>query len=303
MPDVQGRRLISALMRAFWLPIALLLVMAFVFAAIHRLAALEDYRVSTDRVSGAVAIGLGALLVQRFTSAVLEWAARGAPSAVGGPVGHVLPLARRALSVAIFVIGILLVLDQLGVSISPLLAGLGISGIAVALALQPLLTNFFAGSYVLSDSSIRVGDHIMLQGGPSGHVESIGWRATRLRDNDGTTSIIVPNATLAGATVSNFGNGGVTLATVTMALPRGADLNAIETAAGEGLTALAEESVLAIASEPVVVRFTGVSGEQVMVLLGVRARSQADVPALTHEIVKRVVPRLSGLATASTMPS
>src|SRR5690606_11600593 len=100
----------------------------------------------------------------------------------------------------------LLVLDQLGVAISPLLAGLGITGLAVAWALQPVLTNLFAGSYVMSDGSIRTGDFIVLRDGPSGRVEEIGWRITTLRSPEGL-EIIVPNSILATAVITNFGVG------------------------------------------------------------------------------------------------
>ena len=73
---------------------------------------------------------------------------------------------------------------MMGISISPLLAGLGIGGFAFALAVQPILSNVIASSYMLSDSSVRVNDFIEIEGGPTGWVEDIGWRATRLRTFD-----------------------------------------------------------------------------------------------------------------------
>jgi small-conductance mechanosensitive channel len=285
-------RLLFPLVRAFGLPLLLLALAVAAFAIAGRLPDPSDYSVEAERLWAALALAVGLLLVQRVVSTVLEWAARGAQRQVGGPVGHVLPLARRALNVAFFLIGTLLVLDQLGVSISPLLAGLGISGIAVALALQPLLTNLFAGSYVLSDASIRAGDYIVIQNGPSGRVESIGWRATRMRDLEATTTIIIPNATLAAATVTNYGGAGSTLASVVLSLPIDADLALAERVALDELRTLIGEGTHAQpASEPVL-RFQGTTEERVTVLLAARARSDSEVAALTHDIVKRVVPRV-----------
>jgi small-conductance mechanosensitive channel len=296
--DNPGRsRLLLPLIRAFLLPVLLLALAGAAFAVAGRFPNIDAYRVDGDRLWGALALATGLLLVQRVVSTLLQWASRDAPRSVGGPVGHVLPLARRALNVAFFVIGVLLMLDQLGVSISPLLAGLGISGIAVALALQPLLTNLFAGSYVLSDASIRAGDYIIIQGGPSGRVETIGWRATRLRDPDAGTLIIVPNATLAAATVTNYGGSGSTVASIVLSLPHDVDLEAAEQAALEALRALIAESAHAAHAGEPVLRFQGATDERIALLVGATARSSADVPGLTHDMVKRVVPRVRAEAS------
>jgi small-conductance mechanosensitive channel len=161
-----------------------------------------------------------------------------------------------------------------------------------------LLTNLFAGSYVLSDASIRTGDYIIIQGGPSGRVETIGWRATRLRDPDAGTLIIVPNATLAAATVTNYGGSGSTVATIVLSLPHDVDLEAAEQAALEALRELVAESAHAAHDSEPVLRFQGTTDERITLLIGATARSSADVPKLTHEIVKRVVPRVRREALA-----
>ena len=206
---------------AVGLPLLLMLLASAGFAAARLVPALYAYRDLAARIEGATLVALGVWLVHRLLTALLDWTQRGVGRVVDR-AAQVLPLGRHALNIAVVVIGVLLVLDQLGISISPLLAGLGISGIAVALALQPLLTNLFAGSYVLSDASIRTGDYISLQGGPAGRVEEIGWRATRIREVETDTLGIVPNATLAAATVTNY-DAGTTIASGTIALPPTAD--------------------------------------------------------------------------------
>ncbi len=116
---------------------------------------------------------------------------------------RLLPLLRRVSTVVIYAIGLLIILDQLHVNISPILAGLGIGGLAVALALQPTLSNFLAGTYVMSDAVIHVGDYIMLENGPEGMVEDIEWRSTKLRHWQGNL-LILPNSKLAEAIVTDY---------------------------------------------------------------------------------------------------
>ena len=96
-----------------------------------------------------------------------------------------------------------LVSDALGISLAPALTALGVGSLSVAQALQDTLSNFFAGLYLLLDRPIRPGDFIRLDGGNEGYVETIGWRSTHLRTL-APSLIIVPNATLSKAIITNF---------------------------------------------------------------------------------------------------
>ncbi|RLT27799.1 MAG: hypothetical protein DWI48_02510 [Chloroflexi bacterium] len=287
MTSERRRGPLGPIMGAIVLPLALIVVVAVASELGRLVPALDPWRPDLERVERAIVVALGVWLVHRLLMTLLRWTQRS--SRVDRAL-QVLPLGTRALNVALIAIGVLLVLDQLGISISPLLAGLGISGIAVALALQPLLTNLFAGSYVLSDSSIRVGDWIALQPGPAGRVEEIGWRATRLRD-EADTLVIVPNATLAAATVTNYGAAGQTRASVTLALPRFADLERVERVAREALFELTAHNVRIVDADPTV-RFQNATVDAVMCLVSVRVAAQSDIPAVQSELMKSLAPRL-----------
>jgi len=100
-------------------------------------------------------------------------------------------------------IGILVLLDSFGVSITPILASLGVGSLAVALALQPTLENFFSGIQLISDKPIRVGQFIKLESGQEGYVEKIGWRSTWIKLLPNNT-VILPNKTLANSIVTNY---------------------------------------------------------------------------------------------------
>ncbi|MFA7296590.1 MAG: mechanosensitive ion channel domain-containing protein [Dehalococcoidia bacterium] len=288
MAAERGRSALRVVIGAVGLPLLLMLLATVAFAAARLVPALDAYADLAARIEDATLVALGVWLVHRLLMALLDWTQRGGGRVVDR-AAQVLPLGRRALNIATLVIGVLLVLDQLGISISPLLAGLGISGIAVALALQPLLTNLFAGSYVLSDASIRTGDYIAIQGGPAGRVEEIGWRATRLREVETDTLVIIPNATLAAATVTNYG-AGTTVASVSLTLPRTTDLAAAERVAIEALRALAARDSRILGDVAPLIRFQAVTADAVTCLVAVRTVSQADIPGVTHEVVKALVP-------------
>ena len=103
---------------------------------------------------------------------------------------------------ALIIISALYILDLWGVQIGPLLAGLGIAGLAVALALQPILSNIFSGASVVLDRSIRVGDLIYLGADVRGRIEKIGLRSTKIKTFD-NEFIIIPNNTLASSNIQN----------------------------------------------------------------------------------------------------
>ena len=112
-------------------------------------------------------------------------------------------LLNKALSVLIFVIAIIVILGYFKIDITPMIAGVGLGALAIGLALQSTLTNFFAGVHILSDRPIRVKDFIELDKDNYGIVEDIGWRSTRIRlltDN----LLIIPNGKLAESNIINY---------------------------------------------------------------------------------------------------
>lgn len=103
----------------------------------------------------------------------------------------------------IYGLGVLVLLGTLGISITPIIASLGITSLAVALALQPTLENFFSGVQLVMDKPIRVGDFIELDSGEQGFVEKIGWRSTWIRMLP-NNMIIMPNSVLSESKLINY---------------------------------------------------------------------------------------------------
>lgn len=105
--------------------------------------------------------------------------------------------------IIVFSIGLLVLLSTLGISITPIIASLGITSLAVALALQPTLKNFFSGVQLIIDKPIRVDDYIELDSGEQGFVQKIGWRSTWIKMLPNNT-VIIPNANLSSAKIINY---------------------------------------------------------------------------------------------------
>ncbi len=107
-------------------------------------------------------------------------------------------------NVAIWVLGILLILANLGVNVSALLTGLGIGGVAVALAAQSIFADFFAAIVIFMDRPFTVGDRVALDNDWKGRVERIGFKTTRLRADAGEL-LVVPNSVLTTNKLRNLG--------------------------------------------------------------------------------------------------
>ncbi|MHB8843550.1 MAG: mechanosensitive ion channel family protein [Nitrospirota bacterium] len=119
-----------------------------------------------------------------------------------------LPISVTSLLLAVvkavfYVIGILIMLNYLGISIAPIITALGVGGLAMALALQDTLSNLFAGVHIMAEQTIRVGDFIRLETGQEGYVEDISWRTTRIRMLP-NNMVLVPNNKLSQSVLTNY---------------------------------------------------------------------------------------------------
>ncbi len=112
------------------------------------------------------------------------------------------PLIRSALRVTVLVIGGLAILQNVGINVSSLLAGVGIGGIAIALAAQDTIANVFGTLVMFSDKPFKIGDYIEFKG-ISGIVEYIGFRSTKIRTFD-KSLITVPNKILTSELIENW---------------------------------------------------------------------------------------------------
>ena len=127
-------------------------------------------------------------------------------------VGNAMAIIKVLVSVAVFAIAIIVILDNLGVNVTALIAGLGIGGIAIGLAAQGIFSDLFAALAILFDKPFRRGDTIRFDQ-TVGQVERIGLKTTRLRSLGGE-QIIMSNTKLLEREIHNLADGQVRRSTI-----------------------------------------------------------------------------------------
>ena len=176
---------------------ALVFIIGF-FASLKTLFLFEKYESFINGIFFVITTFIFALLISRIITVIMMgWlkVRRGFKRTPG--------LLNKAITVIIFIIAIVVILGYFNLDITPLIAGVGLGALAIGLALQSTLSNFFAGVHLISDRPINVGDFIELDENTSGIVEDIGWRSTRIRmltDN----LLIIPNGKLADSNIINY---------------------------------------------------------------------------------------------------
>ena len=111
----------------------------------------------------------------------------------------------KSLKYLIIFLGVVAVLEVWGIKIGPVIAGLGLFGVAVALGAQDLFKNLISGIMILLEKRFQLGDVISVPGHTEGTVEHIGFRSTLIRKFD-STPITIPNYIFAEAPILNFTN-------------------------------------------------------------------------------------------------
>ena len=204
-----------------------------------------------------------------------------------------LPTLRRVLPITIYAAGALVAIDSIGISISPILAGLGIGGLAVALAVQPTLSNFFAGTYVVTEGELKEGDFIELEGGPSGYVEEVGWRSTKIRSRFNNL-VIIPNSRMAESIVTNYFSPTPAMnVIVTGGVAYESNLVDVEKYALEEARTVIDESEKAIKGTEPSFGFSNFGDSNVDFYVFLQAIDRAGTFGLRSELIKRIHDRFN----------
>ncbi|POM23377.1 Small-conductance mechanosensitive channel [Actinomadura rubteroloni] len=185
-------------------------------------------------------------------------------------------------------IGILIMLQSLGVSITPLLGALGVGGLAVALALQDTLANLFAGVHVLASKTIEPGDYIRLATGQEGYVVDINWRNTTIRTLSDNVEVI-PNQRFSDTILTNFHRPAQDMALLLQAqVPYDSDLERVEEIVTEVGTAVMAEVEGGVKDAEVLVRFHTFGDSSIKFTVILRTDEFGDQFRVKHEFVKRL---------------
>jgi small-conductance mechanosensitive channel len=201
-------------------------------------------------------------------------------------------LGTTLLKVFVFTLGGLLILGTLGISVTPLLAALGVGGLAVGLALQDTLSNLFAGVHILIEKPVRVGDYIKLETGQEGYVTDVGWRTTRMRMLP-NNMVIVPNGKLAQSILTNYYLPEQRMALlIPVSVSYAAEPERVEKILVEEATRAAGDVPGLLADPPPFVRFIPGFGESSLdFTLICQVREFVDQYLAQHELRKRIFRR------------
>jgi small-conductance mechanosensitive channel len=195
--------------------------------------------------------------------------------------------------IVIFGLGILIILNTLGIQIGPILATLGVGGLAVALALQDTLSNIFAGFYITISRQLRIGDYVRLDSGEEGYITDITWRATQIKALPNNV-ILIPNERLTKAICTNFYLPDKEIAVpVQVSVHYDSDLEKVERVACEVAREVMQTVQGGIPNFEPRVRFHTFNNSSIDFNVVMRANEITDQYLIKHELIKRLHKRFN----------
>jgi len=190
--------------------------------------------------------------------------------------------------IVVFALGLLVIFDSMGISITPMLTALGVGGLAVALALQETLSNLFAGIHIIASRKLRPGDYIKIESGDEGHVTDITWRNTTIRAF-ANNMIVVPNAKLSSSVVTNFYMPETRMAVpVTVGVSYASDLGMVERVTVEVAREVMNEVEGGVPDMEPFLRYHTFGDSSIIFTIYLHAREYNDLYLVKHEFVKRL---------------
>ena len=229
---------------------------------------------------------LGSLVIaaMRAVGGGVEMLAGRAGGAIKSPT-LVVNLAR----IAIGILGLFIILQNLGIDITALITALGIGGIAVALALQDTLGNLFAGVQIILSRQVRQRDYIRLSSGEEGWVTDVKARNTTIQTFPDGNLVTVPNATLASSIVKNFSMPRTALwVTLEVGVSYDSDLDQVEAVALEVAKDVLQEVDGGMPGEEPIVRYHTFADSSVNFDVRMMVREFESQGPVRHEFIKRL---------------
>jgi small-conductance mechanosensitive channel len=188
----------------------------------------------------------------------------------------------------VLIIGIVVMLQNLGISITPILTALGVGGLAVALALQDTLSNIFAGIHIILSRQIKAGDYVKLDSGAEGYITDISWRNTSILTMS-NNMILVPNLKLSGAIVTNYELPGHEMSVVVNGrVSYSSDLEHVERVVSDVANEMMLHGEGGVPEGETLVRFNSFSDFSIDFSVILRTESFSDQYVLKHEFIKKL---------------
>lgn len=190
--------------------------------------------------------------------------------------------------IIVFIVGILFMLDAVGVSITPIITALGVGGLAVALALKDTLTNLFSGLNLIASRQIKPGDYIKLDSGEEGYVTDITWRDTIIKSGSDNL-IIVPNQKLAVVAITNFSTPDRQVPVVVpVCVGKDNNLEKVEKISIDVAKKVISEIEGAVKEHEPVIRFNSFSDSGICFNVVMKAEEFSNQFIIKHEFIKKL---------------
>ncbi len=186
----------------------------------------------------------------------------------------------------IYVIGFILILQTFGVAIAPLVTALGVGGIAVALALQPTLSNLFSGLQIIASGKMNIGDFVQIENGKRGIIHDITWRNTVLKTAENNL-IILPNSKMSDSIVENFflSDKEITF-NVTLGVSYDSDLEHVEKVSIDVAKEVLNNHQMGINEFEPFVRFFNFGDSSIQLSIFLRVKEYADQFLIISDFIK-----------------
>ncbi|MBA4423461.1 MAG: mechanosensitive ion channel protein MscS [Syntrophus sp. (in: bacteria)] len=276
-------RMGDMVLTAIRVPFLVLLIMLAIYAA---LGFSDLPRVLVDKADRVLSI-LATIAVALVTANILCGFARIRAESVES-ILPVTSLTENIIRIVVYGVGVLVILNGLGISIVPILATLGVGGLAVALALKDTLSNFFAGFHIIVNGQIRVGDYLKLDSGEEGHVSDISWRTTQIKTLQGNL-VLIPNAKLTELIVTNYTLQEKDMAVlVGLGVHYGSDLAKVERVTCEVAAEVMREVPGGVPDFTPFIRYHTFGDSSINFTTILRAQTFVDQHLVKHEFVKRI---------------
>ena len=190
--------------------------------------------------------------------------------------------------IIIISVGILIILQSIGISITPLLTAMGVGGLAISLALKDTLSDFFAGLHILLSQKVKPGDFVELDSGYMGYVQNITWRHTTLMERT-NNEVTVPNAKISAAIVKNYDKGDPSFSIrVSIGVSYKSDLEHVVNVTEEVAAAVVADIDGAKKDNPAVVRFFQFGESSVDLKVYFRGEKYGDQHLIIDEFIRRI---------------
>ncbi|MCX8150300.1 MAG: mechanosensitive ion channel family protein [Candidatus Bathyarchaeota archaeon] len=189
-------------LRSIRIMVVLLIITVGIYYALTSLSLISPYEAELAKIFSVVQILLVAFAITRVTNVLVDWYASRQVGQQSGKNNHLMFILKKAIQLVVYVMAFVVILYVFEIDLSGVVVGLGVGGIAIALAVQNTLSDVFSAFSIYFDHPFEIGDFVVI-GEHSGTVTNIGVKSTRIKLLQGE-ELIISNKELTSTRIRNF---------------------------------------------------------------------------------------------------